>query len=308
MAEIIHYSLLNENNDEAVEALCRALSSPIRLKMIRQLHEKPMTIMELAKENGLTNSTVIFHVRILTEAKIIRVRYLPSKKGSAQVCFINFLDVTFSRESGLTYKDTSIHEQSVPVGDYVDTTCEYIGMASPTEIYGQYLSAYNSIRFSANLIWTNKGSVTYAFDNRFVHKSKVNKLLFSFEICSETTNYRNDWKSNIFFAVNGTEIGHYLSPGDFGGTRGRLNPEWWPQNMTQFGMLVTLSVTDEGTFVNGEQVSEFTLSDLRLQEGHKILFSIYNKEDSLFQGGFNLFGKGIGNHDQDILLTAIYEE
>ena len=150
--------------------------------------------------------------------------------------------------------------------------------------------------------------MTYAFTNKFAKNTNVSKLGFSMELCSETTCYRNDWKSDIFFAVNGKELAHYLSPGDFGGTPGRYTPSWWPSNMTQYGNLVSVSITNEGTFVNNDRVSAVKLSDLDLSLGNKILFSIYNKNNSTYYGGFNLFGKGTGNYDQDIQMTAFYTE
>ena len=133
---------------------------------------------------------------------------------------------------------------------------------------------------------------------------KVTELRFSMEICSETSYYKNNWKSDISFAVNGREIATYTSPGDYGGVRGKLNPDWWPNNLTQYGTLITLSITDEGTFLNNTPISKVALRDLALDEGNSILFSIYNKPDAKYYGGFNLFGQHFGNHEQSILLTA----
>ena len=45
------YSLLNEKDSEKIEMLAKALASPLRLNIIRQLHQQPMTIIELAKLN-----------------------------------------------------------------------------------------------------------------------------------------------------------------------------------------------------------------------------------------------------------------
>ena len=79
----------------------------------------------------------------------------------------------------------------------------------------------------ALLLWTPCGKVTYEVDNKFcLGGNTVEEIGFSMEICSETSFYRNDWKSNITFAINGVDIATYTSPGDFGGIRGRLNPDW----------------------------------------------------------------------------------
>ena len=50
-----------------------------------------------------------------------------------------------------------------------------------------------------------------------------------------------------------------------------------------------------------------TLNDLDLSTDNKILFSIYNKPDCEYYGGFNIFGDCFGNYPQDILLTAKYK-
>ena len=298
------YSLSDQANDAQVEKICKALSSPIRLQMVKQIIETPQTITQLAKRNGLTNSTIIFHLKILADANIINIRYAPGKKGFAQVCFINFREIIFAK-GAKPAPHTAIHEQSMGVGRFVDAQFKTVGFATKDQLF--HLSpddAFSNIRFDAELLWTTGGRVTYAFGKRFMFGQKVTELRFSMEICSETSYYKNNWKSDISFAVNGKEIATYTSPGDYGGVRGKLNPDWWPNNLTQYGTLITLSITDEGTFLNNTPISKVALCDLALDEGNSILFSIYNKPDAKYYGGFNLFGQHFGNHEQSILLTA----
>lgn len=303
----IELSLLNEQDFPKIERVAKALASPLRLNIIRQLHERPMTVIELAKTNNITNSTAIFHLNLLQEAGIIKVRYLPSKKGSAQVFFIQALNyITFFRKTGKDMSKITTFEQSVKVGAYTHTENNYLGMAVGNTFFSD-LHPFDEKRMDANLIWSFGGDLTYTFSNEFAtKKNAISKLDFSFEICSETTCFRNDWKSDIFIAVNGVEIAHYLSPGDFGGTKGKYTPDWWPANMTQFGNLVMLSITEEGTFLNNKPASSFTLKDLRLSEERGVKLRIYNKPDSTYYGGMNLFGKGSGNYNQDIVMTAYY--
>jgi len=304
----IKISLLDEDNTQAIESICKALSSPVRLSMVRQLHESPMTIMELAKRNGITNSTAIFHLNILQESGIVKVKYLPSQKGIAQVNFIAFQNVILTRDGGKTSGDIMIDEQSLGVGCYADASLDSFGFATDKELFHITVSEFDQRRFGATLIWTFGGTATYHFPNFNFRSKRVTKLQFSLELCSETTCYRNDWKSDIFFAVNGVEVAHYLSPGDFGGERARFTPSWWPRNMTQYGKLVVVDVTDEGTFVNHEKVSDKTLADVAPCRDNKIAFTVFNKKDSTYYGGFNLFGRGAGNYDQDIVLTTYYQD
>ena len=309
-ANDISVSVVEEKYDSYIDDLCKALSSPIRRNMIRQLHERPMTIMELARHNGISNSTAIFHLNILRKAEVIKIKYLPSQKGIAQVNFIAFNNITLSRVGGKTFSDVLTDVQSIGVGCYSDANMEFshFGLATQTDFIHTGTSPFNPRRFEATMIWTFGGRVDYAFPNSVFRHKSIQKLQFTLEICSETTCFRNDWKSDIFFAINGTEAAHYLSPGDFGGTRARYAPDWWPQNMTQYGMLVTIDVTDEGTFVNQVKSSDVTLNDLALHDDNKVMFSVYNKKDSTYYGGFNLFGKNAGNYDQDIVLTTYYKD
>ena len=75
------FSLLNQKDAKEIELTAKALASPLRLQLIRQIYQRPMTVIELAKLNKITNSTAIFHLNILIDAGIVRVQYLPSKKG-----------------------------------------------------------------------------------------------------------------------------------------------------------------------------------------------------------------------------------
>ena len=110
------------------------------------------------------------------------------------------------------------------------------------------------------------------------------------------------------FAVNDTELCTWTCPGDYGGTRGRLNPDWWANSGTQYGDLVTMTVNERGTFLNNMPAGNTTLSDLKLDESDRLLVSVYNKKDALYMGGFNIFGKKFGNYEQDIILTAVCEK
>lgn len=295
----------NESFDQKIINFGNAISSPVRLKILRQLSSSPLTLIEVAKLNNITNSTALFHLKILQEAEIVAVRYLPGKKGKAQVFFLNHADILLT--GNLTNSTTHfIHEQSVGVGYYVDAKAEVLNVATFDKWIRLGDRIFSNDRFSAQLLWTDGGSVSYAFENFFAKNSVVQEINFSLEICSEARFYRNDWKSDISFSVNGVDLATYTSPGDFGGVRGKLNPAWWGDENTQYGTLINLSVKHDGTYVNDRKYSEICLKDLKLNVGNKILFTVYNKENAEYYGGFNIFGKSFGNHPQDIVLTAKY--
>ena len=83
----------------------------------------------------------------------------------------------------------------------------------------------------------------------------LESIEFSFEACSEAPCYRNDWPSDIYVCVNGVQIGVWHCPGDFGGRRGRNNPDWWSDSNSQFGRLVVWRVSAHGTQLDGQPVS-----------------------------------------------------
>jgi len=64
----------------------------------------------------------------------------------------------------------------------------------------------------------------------------------------------------------------------------------------------TWKVTDEGTYIDGNRLSDVTLSQLNLREHTSVKVWIGVKEGALNVGGINIFGKGFGNYDQDIIL------
>jgi len=65
------------------------------------------------------------------------------------------------------------------------------------------------------------------------------------------------------------------------------------------------TVTPQGTFRDGVKVSACSLDDLELNEHRSIRVRIGVKEDARHPGGINIFGRGFGNHDQDIALRLV---
>ena len=130
----------------------------------------------------------------------------------------------------------------------------------------------------------------------------------SFEVCSEAPLHHADWPSDITVWIDGVEIGTWTSPADFGGERGVLTPSWWDSQNTQYGLLKVWKVTQNGSFVDGVQVSQVSLKDLALKPGDSILVQIGIKEDARNIGGLNLFGSKFGNYPQDIILRQRYKQ
>lgn len=60
-----------------------------------------------------------------------------------------------------------------------------------------------------------------------------------FLILQARAGYNTRWPSDITVSINGMEIGTWTSPGDMGGEHGRLTPDWWTIENTQYGFLTT---------------------------------------------------------------------
>ncbi len=139
------------------------------------------------------------------------------------------------------------------------------------------------------LLWFETGWAEFKFPNNALYREKpVRKLELSAELSSETPGTNPHWLSDITLWVNDVEVGSWTSPGDYGDRRGKLTPDWWKLEGSQYGLLKNWSVTDEGSFVDGVRISDVRLADLKLPEHHSIRVRIGVKPDAEHVGGMNI--------------------
>jgi predicted transcriptional regulator len=200
----------------------------------------------------------------------------------------------------------------MPIGAYVDAvvspTC---GIASETGIIGHLDDPgtfYDPDRVQAQLLWFRHGYVEYRFPNRLPSGARVENLQLSLELSSEAPLHNDDWPSDIFMSVNGVEVGTWTSPGDFGGERGALTPNWWEEWNSQYGLLKVWKVAEDGSYVDGMRISNVTLDQLRLEQARFISVRIGVKENARHVGGINIFGRSFGNYPQDIVLRLRFRQ
>ena len=200
----------------------------------------------------------------------------------------------------------------MPIGNYVDfevtPTCGLVNSHVFIDSEDEPRSFYHPDRTTAQLIWFHSGYLEYRFSNQTLEKKNCHLLELSMEICSEAPNYQNDWPSDITLWINGMECGTWTCPGDFGGRRGKLNPPFWSDGSTQFGMLKTWRVTEKGVFIDGQAIGTTSIAQLQLQKGNYISVRIGVKEDSEHVGGMNLFGNQFGDYNQNIIMRLDYED
>ncbi|MCS6829815.1 MAG: metalloregulator ArsR/SmtB family transcription factor [bacterium] len=300
--------ILEVHGSESVE-LFKALASETRVRILELLAQGEMNINELAQALSTSQPTITKHTQLLEQIGLIRTEYKPGVQGMQKRCRLAYDRFIISFEPTDPLEDR-VEEIEMPVGLYTlvnpTPTC---GLANRERIIGfldDPQSFFEPERATAQLIWMAEGFVEYVFPCTLGAGVEIRRLELLMEVCSEAPNYNNRHPSDITVWINSVEIGTWTSPGDFGGRRGRLNPTWWNDYMTQYGMLKIWSVDAEGSYVDGTPVSETTIADLMLVPHHPIVVRIGVKPDAEHVGGFNLFGRGFGNYEQDIVLRLHY--
>lgn len=292
---------------EQIQPIAHALSTTLRLNVLRLVQARGMSVNELARALDVPPSTMALNVQVLENAGLIRCDAQPGARGKLKICDKRRDTVTIrltseGREKGLE----RVYE--MPVGGFsfaggVRPTC---GMAASDQSFNMDDSPeafFHPQRFRAGILWMREGFVEYAFPPVGAPES-LEFLEFSFEACSEAPCYRNDWPSDIYVCVNGVRIGVWRCPGDFGGRRGRNNPEWWSDSNTQFGRLTTWRVNAYGTQLEGLPVSRVSLGDLKLADSEYVSLRIGVEKSGDYAGGLNLFGRSFGDYPQDILMRC----
>ena len=298
-----------------LERLCpvaKALSSPVRVKMIALLSIRPMNVNELAEALELPVSTAALGVRQLEEAGLIHTEIQPGIRGAMKLCSRRVESVSM-RLTPETENGVSALTLQLPIGGYSEAKdirpdCglvsehAWIGEANSSRMF------YHPDRLRAQLIWLKSGSLEYRFSLGEIDPAQVEWLEFSMEISSNAPMYRENFKSDIDVCINNRTLGSWVSPGDYGSRRGRLNPSWWSDTSSQFGLLKTWRIDGSGSTLDGARISDVCLSDLDLSGQDYISLRIGVREDAQHPGGLNLFGEKFGDHAQGIVMRVGYAE
>jgi predicted transcriptional regulator len=301
--------ILEVRGEQGAEVF-RALANESRLAILQLLAAGDRNINELGQALGLSQPTVTKHIQQLEQAGLVVSEYRPGVQGMQKRCRLRHdrLLVTFEAPHA---SDQRVEETSMPIGLYTLAhpvgTC---GLANRTKIIGfldKPQSFFDPERATAQILWMEDGFVEYTFPNDLPTSMEVTRLELLMEVCSEAPDYNLDWPSDITVWINGVEVGTWTSPGDFGGKRGVLNPDWWIDHMTQHGLLKVWSVDPNGSSVDGNVVSDVRLDRLLVLPQSPITVRIGVKPDAEHRGGFNLFGSGFGNYAQDLLLRLTYD-
>ena len=301
---------LQIDEEEKMANVIYALNAQPRRNIMSLLRSSSYSVVELSRLLKLPISTVSFHLNILRKADLVSIVVKKNTRGNAKIVSRKVDSILLDLISNKQNVKSQHFAQEIPLGSFTDAHVEAgCGMASEESIIiaddlpGAFFSPE---RYKAQIIWFSKGYLEYKVPNYMIKDKKLNSITFSMELCSEAPNYRNDWESDITFWINGIEVATYVSPGDFGDRRGRLNPAWWSDFSTQYGIIKNLSITEKGVYLDENLVSTRNIKSLGIQDGDNIVFRIGIKDNARHQGGINLFGEKFGDFSQGLVYMADY--
>lgn len=286
----------------------KALSSEVRIQIIEMLsHHQSLNLNDIANRLQLTNGAVTMHIKKLEESGLININTAVGKHGIQKICYLNEDKLMVDLRSQEVHNR---YEVEVKVGHfsnyYAVPTC---GLATKDSIVGDFDEPRyfaDPMRIDAELIWLSEGFLEYRIPNYLKSNETFSEIQFSMELSSEAPGFNNNYPSDIYFYVNGIEIGCWTSPGDFGDTKGTFNPDWWPPHLNQYGMLKLIRINEDGSFIDGCRISDVTLSHIGLNYKSDILLRIAVTEGNTNKRGLTLYGKNFGNYSQDILARVLY--
>ncbi len=311
------------DTEEELAKVCSALSVQTRRDIVKLVTKLPLSVNEIAWKLNIPVSTASFHIKTLVEANVLRYTSGTNKRGNEKLISLNavMFNLFLDRDSAIVADNVQVI--NVPIGSYTayraEPTC---GINTPDGVLviEDTPAMFSSPeRFNAGHIWLKRGYLEYTVPllnysgsrsigpNSLYDKRAIRSLCFRFELCSETAMYDHNCKSDITFSVNGLEACTFLSTGDFGEHRGKLNPEWMSSSDSQYGLLYSIDIRYDGTYLNEKRVSELAIEDLKLIDNDLLTFRIEVKPDAKHVGGFNLFGKTFGDYQQDIDIIVTYQ-
>lgn len=288
----------------------KGLASEIRIKILDELRRGEKNINELAAILKLPQSTVATNVMTLEKVNLISVEIKKATKGNQKICKSNFDEYIVSFPDVHNSDDDTITVK-MPIGLFIEYDVSApCGMCTSNKIVGNLDTPESFLepeRISAGLLWFEKGFVKYQFPNNSYNMNKsVKKLEIIAELSSEIPGTDPKWLSDIVLMINGKNVGTWTSPGDFGDKRGKYTPDWWKLEGSQYGLLKTWTITEQGSFIDDIMISHLTLNDIELSKHHSIKVAFAVSENAENVGGINIFGKGFGNYNNDIILRLSF--
>jgi predicted transcriptional regulator len=300
---MLHITSLKEGLE-----IFRALGSEVRVEILEVLQNNSMSMNELATHLNITNGALTSHIKKLESCGLITTTTESAGHGNQKICTCRLDKILIDLEKDEDYSNT--YRTDIKVGHYSDyNICPTCGLASPEKLIGEvddprYFE--HPERYNADILWFSKGYVEYVIPNFIPSSQKITQITISTELSSEAPGINNRWPSDISFSLNGTCIGVWTSPGDFGDVKGIFTPDWWYPNWNQYGLLKLLVINHKGTFIDGLKISDVTIDSFKLDDRSSIRFRMAVEDSAEHVGGLTIFGKDFGNYNQDIKVCISY--
>lgn len=301
---LLHITSLNEGLD-----IFKALGSDVRIEILNILLENNnISMNELASRLNITGGALTSHIKKLENCGLITTSSESAGHGNQKICSIRLDKILIELEKPESLQN--VYSTDLKVGHFsnyrIYPTC---GLASDKALIGEvddprYFD--HPDRYNADILWFTRGFVEYNIPNFIPRFQKITQITVSAELSSEAPGVNNMWPSDISFYLNDLCIGHWLSPGDFGDTRGLFTPDWWFPNWNQYGLLKLIVINKHGTYIDGLKISDVTIDDLSFDYRTSIRFRMAVDDDAEHIGGLTIFGKTFGNYGQDIKVNIHY--
>lgn len=176
----------NENDLEKVYKLGVALASPVRVAILSQLKSNETSVIELARQNMVSVSSIMFHLNLLKEAKLINIVTIKTNKGNKRIVNRACINANISMSIvNPNYYDNKKYYESMPVGCFTDAEfgnkSGFLGENAVIALYGD--GPFVPERFNARLVYLNYGFVEYSFNNGKFRNKEPLEISFALEIC-----------------------------------------------------------------------------------------------------------------------------
>lgn len=186
-----------------VQELCnlgKALSSPVRLEVLKLLYTESLSIVEISDKLSIAPSSAALHVKMLETAGLINAEVQPGTRGAVKLCSRRRDSVNIDLTDVAQY----VHEVitvDMPVGAYsfcdARPTC---GLADENGMIGNEDVAtcfYLPERFRAQLLWSAGGYVEYCFPNKLPKNKVLRSISFTMEIWQDGCYINEERAGNV---------------------------------------------------------------------------------------------------------------
>ena len=172
-----------------LERLCpvaKALSSPMRVKMIALLGIRSMNVNELAEALSLPVSTAALNVRQLEEAGLITTEIQPGIRGAMKLCSRRIDSVSMRLTPEMQDGMNALTLQ-LPIGSYsaADSVTPECGLVSDYAWIGETnmpRAFYHPDRFQAQMLWFSSGELEYRFSLGEIDPAQITQEMMEAEL------------------------------------------------------------------------------------------------------------------------------